>query len=153
MNPNIFAENLKKLRTEKNLTQEQVAKILGVSPQAVSRWECKNTMPDAMILPDIAKLYGVTIDDLYKENINAYANYALRLLAVFELSGKTEDFVLAENEFLKLFKLNNCSANDLRSLGVLYHYMARICKEKSQKFLDKSAEISKNIDSENYYRT
>ncbi len=34
-----FSKNLRKLRTEKKLTQEQVAEKLGVSPQAVSRWE------------------------------------------------------------------------------------------------------------------
>ncbi|MBR5310792.1 MAG: helix-turn-helix domain-containing protein, partial [Oscillospiraceae bacterium] len=152
MNPNILADNLKKLRTEKNYTQEQVAEILGVSPQAVSRWECRNTLPDALLLPEIAKLYGVTIDDLFRENITAYQNYAVRLLAVFELTGKTEDFVLAEAEFEKLFKSDCCSVNDLRSFGVLYHYMAKICNEKAEKFLDMSAEISKNIDSENYYK-
>ena len=53
----IFANNLKKLRLQKKLTQEQVADILGVSSQTISRWECNTTYPDVMLLPEIAKLY------------------------------------------------------------------------------------------------
>ena len=45
------------------LTQEQVAEMLQVSAQTVSRWECGSTLPDAMTLPEIARLYGVTVDD------------------------------------------------------------------------------------------
>ncbi len=40
MNPTVFSENLKKFRTAKNYTQEQVADILCVNAQTVSRWEC-----------------------------------------------------------------------------------------------------------------
>lgn len=61
---NHFAANLRKLRLEKHLTQEQTAAQLGVSAQAVSRWETGATLPDVMLLPDIAKLYSVLVDDL-----------------------------------------------------------------------------------------
>ena len=50
----VLTENLKRLRCEKRLTQEQVAQRLGVSPQAVSRWECATTLPDVMLLPELA---------------------------------------------------------------------------------------------------
>ena len=42
---NLFSNNLKKLRLQKNLTQEQVAEVLGVSTQTISRWECNTTVP------------------------------------------------------------------------------------------------------------
>ena len=90
-----FSQNLKRFRIAKNLTQEQAADVLGVSAQTISRWECNITLPDVGTLPQIARLYGVTIDDLYKENSTAYEHYASRLFSVFEASSKPEDFLAA----------------------------------------------------------
>lgn len=59
-----FAEEIKKLRLEKELTQERLADILSVSPQAVSRWECGTTTPDITLLPVIADYFQVTIEEL-----------------------------------------------------------------------------------------
>ena len=74
-----ISQNLKKLRLQKKLTQEQTTEALGVSAHTVSRWECNTTYPDIMLLPEIARLYCVTIDDLFQENTQAYDNYAQRL--------------------------------------------------------------------------
>ncbi len=52
------------LRREKDLTQEQLANALGVSNQAVSKWESGACCPDISLLPDIAKLFQVSIDKL-----------------------------------------------------------------------------------------
>lgn len=60
-----FSKNLRKLRQEKHMTQEQVADKLGVSAQSVSRWETAATFPDILLLPEIAKLYGVLVDDFF----------------------------------------------------------------------------------------
>lgn len=59
-----FNERLKKLRREKDLTQEQLAEYMGVSPQAVSRWETGATCPDISALPLLAQLFGITVDAL-----------------------------------------------------------------------------------------
>ena len=61
---NQLAANLRKLHLDQAMTQEQIAEKLGVSAQSVSRWENAATLPDVMLLPDIAKLYGVLVDDL-----------------------------------------------------------------------------------------
>ena len=59
MNP--LSENLRRLRLARGMTQEQAAQHLGVSAQSVSRWETAATMPDVLLLPDIAESdrYGV----------------------------------------------------------------------------------------------
>lgn len=57
-------ENLRKYRTEKGLTQEEVAGALGVSAQAVSRWETGSACPDVELLPALANYYGITLDAL-----------------------------------------------------------------------------------------
>jgi len=52
------------LRKEKGLTQEELAKQLGISSQAVSKWEKDSSCPDIMILPTLAKILGVSIETL-----------------------------------------------------------------------------------------
>jgi transcriptional regulator with XRE-family HTH domain len=60
-----IGENIARLRKEKALTQAELGEILGVSNQAVSKWESGMTMPDIMLLPEIAKVLGITLTDLY----------------------------------------------------------------------------------------
>ena len=60
-----FAENIKKYRTLRGLTQEELAAKVGVSGQAVSKWETNDTLPDTSILPDIADALDVSIDLLF----------------------------------------------------------------------------------------
>ena len=59
-----IAENIRRLRQEQHLTQAQLADRLGVSYQAVSRWENETTYPDIELLPAIATLFGITVDHL-----------------------------------------------------------------------------------------
>ena len=61
---NIFSMQLQKLRKEHGVTQETLAKHLGVSPQAVSKWE-NGSYPDGDLLPKIADFFDVSIDFLY----------------------------------------------------------------------------------------
>lgn len=136
-----FSKNLRRLRLEKKLTQEQLANMLGVSVQSVSRWECGNTLPDVMLLPDIARLYGVTIDDLYRSDAKGYSSYAQRLLAVYEASGRSEDFIAAEQEFSRM-SASELTADDLRSWGVLYHYMMQHSALKAQQKLEQAMQHS-----------
>ncbi len=62
---NIELKNtLREYRRKKNITQEQLADHLGISAQAVSKWERGEGLPDIALLPAIALYFGVTIDDL-----------------------------------------------------------------------------------------
>lgn len=129
-----FSYNLRHLRLKKKLTQEQVADKLGVSSQSVSRWECGSTFPDVLLLPEIARLYCVTVDDLYREKIGAYANYADRLGSVYEATRDPEDFVRAEKEYKKLFRSGEYTADDLRSYGILHEMMLRHCAQTAMEY-------------------
>lgn len=133
MNQEHFSRNLRRLRLEKGLTQEQLANRLGVSVQSISRWECATTLPDVLLLPELARLYGVTVDDLYRADARGYPSYAQRLLAVYEASGRSEDFLAAEQEFARM-PPEQLTADELRAWGVLYHYMmsnaARLAQQK-----------------------
>ena len=63
-----IGENIRALRLQKGLTQEQVAQQLGVTYQAVSKWENGTNTPDIGLLPEIAALFGVTIDALFHQD-------------------------------------------------------------------------------------
>ena len=52
------------LRREKGLKQEELAEMLNVSPQAVSKWENDQSCPDISLLPDLARILGTTVDQL-----------------------------------------------------------------------------------------
>lgn len=60
-----LGSNIRALRQRKGLTQEQVSTCLGVSYQAVSKWETGANTPDISLLPALAKLFDVTIDTLF----------------------------------------------------------------------------------------
>lgn len=64
MNQKKIGAFLKELRNEKNLTQEQLAEILGVTNRSVSRWETGATMPDFDLLIQLSEYFGVGVGEL-----------------------------------------------------------------------------------------
>jgi transcriptional regulator with XRE-family HTH domain len=64
-----IGEKIKLLRKKKNLSQEVFANYLGVSFQAVSKWENGITMPDVTMIPAIASFFGVSTDELFDFNL------------------------------------------------------------------------------------
>lgn len=153
-----IANNLKRLRLQKNLTQEQSAEALGVSSQTVSRWECNTTCPDIMLLPEIARLYCVTVDDLFREDSSAYNNYAQRLASEYEITHKPEDFLRADTEFNKLMESGTYTLEDCRVHGCIISSMMCYCKQLAiQKFkqVTNAFEKANDISPENkiYWKT
>ena len=59
-----FDETLAMLRKSRGLTQEQLAEQLGVSRQAIARWESGETAPDVYILSDLSEIFEVSADNL-----------------------------------------------------------------------------------------
>lgn len=57
-------EQIAFLRKQKGLTQGELADALGVTNQAVSKWESAQCCPDIQLLPDIARLFDVSVDEL-----------------------------------------------------------------------------------------
>ena len=59
-----LGQRISMLRKQKNLTQDALAEAMGISAQAVSKWENDNSCPDIMLLPKLAAQLGVTVDAL-----------------------------------------------------------------------------------------
>ncbi len=72
---NTIGENIVKLRKQKGLTQEALANAIGVSAQSISKWENNTNMPDIMLLPIIADVFDISIDDLFGQKGHIYNTY------------------------------------------------------------------------------
>lgn len=64
-----FGSVVKQLRLQHDMTQERLAELLSISPQAVSRWEQNAGMPDISLLPALANLFDVTTDTLLEVDV------------------------------------------------------------------------------------
>lgn len=64
MNTLNISDNIVRLRHKKNITQEQLADFVGVTKASVSKWETKQSLPDILLLPQLAAFFDVTIDEL-----------------------------------------------------------------------------------------
>ena len=64
-----LGEKIKSLRKQKNISQEVLAQALGVTFQAVSKWETGATMPDVSMIPAIARFFAVSTDELFDYNL------------------------------------------------------------------------------------
>lgn len=60
-----FGQRIAQLRRERGMTQENLAQKLGITNQAVSKWESDQCCPDIMQLPVLADTFGITLDELF----------------------------------------------------------------------------------------
>ena len=63
-----MGEKIRSLRKQRGISQEVLSQVLGVSFQAVSKWETGGAMPDVAMIPAIASFFGVSTDELYSFN-------------------------------------------------------------------------------------
>lgn len=74
-----IGKKIRILRKHKNMTQEQLAEVLSVSSQAVSKWENNISAPDIGLLPVIARYFGITMDEFFNYRLDAL-NYKERFI-------------------------------------------------------------------------
>lgn len=108
---NKFADNLKRLRTEKNISQEAMAKKIGVHTNHLSRYERGLSAPSIEVVEKIAKLLEVSIDELVFGSMNERTQQNLKdseLLGMFQkvqtLATKQQDTI---KDFLSAFLLKS----------------------------------------------
>lgn len=98
-----FGENLKRLRKEKDLTQETLAEFLGVSFQTVSKWERGETYPDITMLPIISRFFNVSVDNLLGVNKSLEEQKINEYLELYD-NMRLKDLTLTFNKFQKAVK-------------------------------------------------
>ena len=116
-----IGNKIRQMRNKAGITQEQLASKLGVSGQSVSKWENEITMPDISLLPDIAEVFGISIDELFdltvEQKLKRIEN---RIEIEEELSAQSfsdyEDFLLQQ------LSEKNDRTQILSLLANLYHH-------------------------------
>ena len=127
-----LSERLKLLRKRKDLTQEQLADYMGISPQAVSRWETGVTSPDISALPMLADLFGITVDELLGVNEIEKQKEITAILAEAEAKINKN---ITEEPIVRLREALNRYPNNDRLLTCLMYALyaasedAELCRE------------------------
>lgn len=94
-----LGEKLKDIRKRFGLSQEQLAEIINVSRQAITKWETDKGMPDVMNLQELAKVFGVTVDYFLRDEGTSAVKTMTKSLDKTKYGSKLS----AYNEILKEF--------------------------------------------------
>ncbi len=102
MDKYVFGNRLHELRTQNNLTQKELAKYLGVSNKAVSKWETGEAMPRVKTLQAIAQCFGITYSDLLSETPSEEKLPPYEVYYRNKIEAKEDKFV-KEAKFMPVF--------------------------------------------------
>lgn len=117
-----FQEKLSRMRKEKNLSQEALAEKLGMSRQAISKWESGNSYPDMATIIKVAKVLDCKIDDLIDDdvvgvkNTNNKINFNILLKDILDFITKTYNMFWS----MKFFDKVKCIIEMLLIILVCY---------------------------------
>ena len=149
-----FSLKFKNLRKSRDLTQEQVADIFHVSPQAVSRWETGASYPDIESLPSIAEFFKITVDDLL--GVDVIKNQERADILKKEIRDKAKQHLWDETDEVVEFcrKAAKEFPNDYEILSLLAGYLkiqGLLClnrlqdKQRHQKCTSEAIDIYERI--------
>ena len=126
-----IGRKIKYLRQQKGITQEKLAEYLGISYQAISKWENDVAYPDITMLPKISVYFGITIDELFEISEDAHFERIENMLeTVRELTSEDETYVKSYLSGFLEDKLNKAKAHGL--LAELYNHRAKSMHEKAK---------------------
>lgn len=135
-----LGRNILCLRRERGITQDELAEYLGVSKSAVSKWETGNSYPDILLLPQLASLFNISVDQLigYEPQLTKEAIRKIYQELAEALTGENKAEALEKSrEYVKkyyscfpfllqvaVFYLNNC---DLQADAALQEETLELC--------------------------
>lgn len=123
---------IQNLRKERNLTQEQLAKFIGVSTPAVSKWESGNSYPDIELLPLLADFFNVSIDKLLNYKIDLSEEEVMKIYKELESGFARIEIDLSTEEPKEEFRQDLESVKKLSNMYIekypkSYLLKLRIC--------------------------
>ena len=135
-----LGKKIKQLRTNKGVTQEALANALGVTYQAVSRWENETTMPDISLLPQISVFFGVSIDELFEFTEESQYERIENMLN--EKSSLTDmEFENAKCFLEKQLTKESDNINALKLLAWLYSHRAKSSNVQAVEYAKRALQL------------
>ena len=138
-----IGNKIKELRRSKGMSQKDIADKLGVTSQAVSKWENDGSLPEMTMLPDIASLFGIQIDDLFEystekhyESIEKKLQYG-RVMTNMEFENE-EAFLIREVE------ADPTNYHAISLLGDFYGHRAECMYQKSVYYAKRAIDLHPN---------
>ena len=128
-----IGNKIKLLRTKKALSQGELADILHVSAQAVSKWESNTSYPDISQLPAIASYFGITIDELFEYPLDLEYE-RIETMIINGSMMTNERFIHSEEFLLSEINKNPNNYNAISTLANLYHFYACKLNEKASHY-------------------
>lgn len=130
-----IGDKIKKLRMKLGITQETLAQEMGVTYQAVSKWENNNTLPDIMILPKLSVFFGVPIDEFFELTRDERMNRIDNMLE--------NERVLSERQFKESLEFLLEQIENDRTDALVFGYLARLYQHRIFSDREKASEYAK----------
>lgn len=142
-----IGKHIKRLRHDMNITQEQLGDYLGVTAQAVSKWENGITSPDIGLLPDLSVFFGVKIDDLFKLPESAHFE-RIDMMFIRQREISEEDFKYAQDFLNEALSQDKYRSRALGGLARLYNHKAAYLRDLAGDYaklaLDQAPDLKDN---------
>lgn len=130
-----IGKQIKQLRQKRGITQDAMAQHLGLTPQAISKWERGVATPDIVLLPDISAYFGVTIDELFSLSDET------RMERIQNMLWDDRYYDPAEVESTREFLLNKGKREPEN--GKVYAHLAEMENHLAQEHHEKAEEYAK----------
>lgn len=136
-----IGRKIKDFRLVKGITQETLAQELGVTAQAVSRWETNAAMPDIALLPALSIYFGVRIDDFFELSDEAQLERICNMTETEEFLSRA-DFDHAERFLKDKLALNPHDADCLTTLAALYNHRAEGYHRRAESLCKRALDVA-----------
>lgn len=142
-----LAKNITRLRHDRNITQEQLADFIGVTKASVSKWENSQSMPDIMLLPQLAAFFDTTIDELIGYEPQLSREQIQKIYQQLALDFATISFEEAMNKCNELVRRYYSCYPFLLQICILWlnHFMLAEDVVRQQEILQDIANLCQHI--------
>ncbi len=136
-----IGNKIRELRKKKGITQEQLATALGITSQAVSKWEMSTGYPDIAMLPIIAGYFGVSMDTLFNYDADKLEENIMDVL----YKSRTDAHTFEETEKILLDGIADYPSGTILKRELLERYSGQIRMHGRNDLVETALELGKQV--------